>query len=181
MKDTSILMIAAIFKNAVCDVIERSCKLSIEASKTAQMVPAIEISKDLGSFVSFSGDYGGLMVLNFDGDAALELVIASLKKMGMPKEDIPTFHLADDVISSIGELTNHIIGKARLDMQTKFELTARTNIPAVVPVTTPIGLMFKGASIEGNQCVRVAFHTPENHRFHMELTIEPTLFANLPE
>jgi len=41
--------------------------------------------------------------------------------------------------------------------------------------------MFKGASLGGNQCVRVSFRTPENHYFHMELTVESTLFTELPE
>lgn len=181
MENTSILNIADIFRKATMEVIERSCNLKLISSKTAQIISTIEISKDVGSFVSFNGNYGGLMVINFDGDAALEIASANLRSMGLPDEEIPTYHLADDVISTIGELTNHIVGKARTNMETKYDLIARSNIPAVVPVTVPIGLVIKGPSVEGSQCVRLVFRTPQNHHFHMEICSETALFQDLPD
>ncbi len=181
MQKTSILLVAHVFQKAACEVISRSCSMEVTVAKTAQIIPSIEISKDIGAFVTFSGNYSGVMVINFTGDAALELVTSSLVAMGMPEEDIPSHHLADDVLSSIGELTNHIIGKARADMKTEYDLVAHANIPAVVPVTAPIGLVFKGNGLEGYSCIRLAFSTPQNHHFHMEITLEPALFEKLPE
>ena len=175
--ETSILEIAGVFGSAIKNVIERSCHLKISIAKTAQFIPTIQLSEDIGTFVSFSGNYNGLMVLNFTGEAALELVTASLKVMGMPEEDIPTHYMADDVRGSLGELVNHIIGKARTDIQQEYELIAHATIPAVVPITTPIGLYFKASTAATHPCVRLSLRTPGNHRLHMELTIEPTLFV----
>ncbi|MBF0279397.1 MAG: DUF3334 family protein [SAR324 cluster bacterium] len=179
MSETSILLVAEIFKKSIQEVIARSCNLDVPAAKTAQIIPNVGISKEIGSFVSFDGDYSGLMVLNFEGEAALEIVTTSLKVMGMPAEDIPSHYLSDDVVNTIGELTNHIIGKARTTMQSTYDLTAHSNIPAVVPVTAPIGLVFKAATLDGNSCVRIVFRTPQNHHFHMEMTTEPSLFVPL--
>ncbi|MBF0238479.1 MAG: DUF3334 family protein [SAR324 cluster bacterium] len=178
--NTSILTIASIFKDALKEVIERSCQLKVSVSKTAQFIPGIQLSEDIGAFVNFWGNYKGLMVLNFSGDAALELVTAALRNMGMPEDEIPTHYMSDDVRGALGELVNHIIGKARTDIQNKFELVAHATIPAVVPITTPIGLYFKTTtSSDGHPCVRLSIRTPQNHRFHMELTTEPTLFTTL--
>lgn len=177
--DTSILKIAEVFQKAAIETIARSCHVAVTVSKTAQLIPAVEISKQVGSFVSFTGNYNGLMVINFEGETALELVSASLRAMGMPESEIPGHALADDVLSSIGELTNHIVGKARNSMQQKYDLVARSNIPAVVPVTTPIGLVFKGGGLEESECVRLSFRTPNNNQFHMEICSEPAQFVEL--
>ncbi|MGK5093080.1 DUF3334 family protein [Deltaproteobacteria bacterium TL4] len=178
--ETSILHISKIFRNAIINIIERSCQFKISASKTAQFVPSIQLSEQIGTFVSFHGNYGGLMVINFSGDAALEIVQASLKTMGMPEEDIPTHYMSDDVRNSLGELVNHIIGKARTDIQVHYELTAQATIPAVVPITTPIGLFFEKVASVDNPCIRLSFYTPGKNRFQMELTMEPSRFVNLP-
>lgn len=177
---TSILPVAGIFAKAAREVIERSCQLDIAVGKTAQFISTIQISEDIGAFVSFNGNYSGLMVMNFEGDAALELVTSSLKTIGMPDDEIPSHYMADDVRNSIGELVNHIIGKVRTKIQEKYDLAAKATIPAVLPIATPIGLYFKTATSEGHPCVRIVFRTPGNHRFHMELTMEPSLFINLP-
>lgn len=179
MVNTSILPIANLFGKAVQEMIQRSCRLHLHQSKTAQFISAIQISEDLGAFVSFHGNYNGLMVMNFEGNAALEIVQESLITLGMPKEEIPSHYTSDDVRSSIGELVNHIIGKARTMVQHEYDLVAHATIPAVVPVTNPIGLIFKTALTEPHPCIRLSYHTPKSHRFHMELTLEPMLFASL--
>lgn len=174
MKETSILTVATITGQAIRETILKSCKLDVVPAKTSQFIPSVQICEDLGAFVSFSGNYNGLLVINFEGAAALEVVAANLRTMGIPESEIPTHFMADDVRNTIGELVNHIIGKARNIVQTKFDLVATATIPAVVPVTTPIGLVFR--TNDSYPCVRIAFRTPGHHRFHMELAMEPTLF-----
>ncbi len=179
MEESSILLVADLFSKAARDIILRFCSVEVTVAKTAQFIPTVQISGDLGSFVSFDGDYSGLMVLNFSGTTALELVVASLKAMGMPDDDIPHHHQADDVVNSLGELTNHIIGRARTNVQNQYDLIAHATIPAVVPVNKPIGLVFKSTSAEETPCIRISFRTPKNNHFHMELALEQTRFASL--
>ena len=178
-KRSSILQVANIFAQSVQEVVARFCQMEVTHAKTAQFIQSIQISNDIGSFVSFFGDYKGLMVLNFAGDAALELVTASLNAMGMPASEMPSHFLSDDVINSIGELTNHIIGKSRTNVQNEYDLASQANIPAVVPVHTPIGLVFKDGTNSGYECVRIPFRTAANNSFYMELTMEPAIFVSM--
>ncbi len=178
--ETSILAVSSLFGKAVQDVIKSFCHLEVVVGKNAQFLSTIQISEDIGAFVSFNGNYSGLMVMNFEGDAALEIVNSSMKAMGMPEDEIPTHFMADDVRSSIGELVNHIIGNARAKIQEEYDLSAHATIPAVLPIATPIGLFFKTSVSEGHSCVRLVFRTPGGHRFHLELTMESSRFVELP-
>lgn len=178
--DSTILSISALFAKAVQEVIQNFCQLEVVIGQNAQFLSTIQISEDLGAFVSFHGNYSGLMVMNFEGDAALELVVSSMRAMGMPDDEIPTHYMADDVRNSIGELVNHIIGSVRAKIQDEYDLSAQATIPAVIPVSIPIGLFFKSTVGEGQSCVRLVFRTPGNHRFHLELTIETSEIARLP-
>jgi CheY-specific phosphatase CheX len=178
--ETSILQISNIFGKAVLEVIKKFCHLEVIVGKNAQFLSTIQISEDIGAFVSFNGNYSGLMVMNFEGNAALELVDSSMRAVGMPEDEIPSHYMADDVRSSIGELVNHIIGNARAKVQEEYDLSAKSTIPAVLPIATPIGLFFKSSISEGHACVRLVFRTPENHRFHLELTMESSQIVELP-
>lgn len=178
--ESSILAVSGLFAKAVEEVIKNFCQIEIVTGKNAQFMSTIQISEDIGTFVSFTGNYGGLMVMNFEGDAALELVTSSMKAMGMPEEEIPTHYMADDVRNSIGELVNHIIGNARARIQEEYDLSANATIPAVIPVSTPIGLFFKTTLTEGQSCIRLVFRTPENHRVHLEFTMESNQIVELP-
>ena len=91
------------------EVLKSSCKLDVVIRKSAQLLSTIQISEDMGAFVSFTGNYSGLMVLNFEREAALEIVRSSMQAMGLPEDEIPTHYMADDVRSSIGEFVNHVI------------------------------------------------------------------------
>ncbi len=178
--DTSILAVSGLFAKAVQEVIKNFCQVEIVVGKNAQFLSTIQISEDIGAFVSFYGNYSGLMVMNFEGDAAMELVNSSMKAMGMPDDEMPSHYMADDVRNSIGELVNHIIGSVRAKIQDEYDLSAHATIPAVLPVSLPIGLFFKSSISEGQSCVRLVFRTPENHRFHLELTMESSHIVELP-
>lgn len=178
--ETSILPVSALFAKAVQEVCKNFCQLEVTVGKNAQFLSTIQISEDLGAFVSFHGNYSGLMVMNFEGDAALELVNSSMKAMGMPEDEIPSHYMADDIRNSIGELVNHINGNVRAKIQEEFDLSANATIPAVIPVSIPIGLFFKSTINEGQSCVRMVFRTPSNYRFHLELAMESSHFAELP-
>lgn len=175
--NSSVLEMAQLFGETVRDVISRSTGLDIQMSRSAQLVPTIRLAEDIGSFVSFFGNYSGLMVMNFQGPAALEIVAASLRQMGMDEDEIPQHHEAEDVRNAIGELTNHCIGMARIAMQKRYDVSADASIPAVVPLTGLYRLELKAVMRQNDPCVRVVFTTPGHARFHMELCLEATQFV----
>jgi len=179
-EESSIFAVSSLFAKAVREVLKNFCQLNVVVGKNAQFLSTIQISEDIGAFVSFNGNYSGLMVMNFEGEAALEIVSSSMKAMGMPEDEIPSHYMADDVRSSIGEFVNNIIGNARAKIQEEYDLSATATIPAVLPIATPIGLFFKSSITKGHDCVRLVFRTPGNHRFHLELTMESSQFVELP-
>jgi len=172
MHQSSVIEFGSIFSKATKDIIKISTGLNIHISSTFQSVPNIMIAGDIGSFVSFKGDYNGIMVMNFSGESALEIVQSYLKMMGMPEQDIPVNYTSDDVRSNIGEIVNQIIGKSRQMVQNKYDLASKANIPAVVPITTPIGLMLETAQMETHECLRISLSTPSTNRFYIELSLE---------
>ena len=176
----SMLSVSSLFAEATQEIIEKFCKIEVKVGKNAQFLSTVQISEDIGAFASFHGNYSGLMVLNFEGEAALELVASSMRSMGMPESEVPSHYMADDVRGTIGELVNNIIGDARVKIQNKFDLSATATIPAVLPIATPIGLVFKSSSTDGNVCIRLVFTTPESHRFHLELNMEGSQIVALP-
>lgn len=178
---SAILIVGKIFSNAAREVIQAATGLEIQISHTVQKVKNVQITEDIGGFVSFAGDYNGILVMNFQAEAALEIAQAYLRMMGMPEEEIPTHHHADDLRSNIGEIINQIIGKGRQMVQEKFNLVARSNTPAVVPVTIPIGMMLESSQLANNDCIRISFSTTSLRRFHMEISMESTEFIRLAD
>jgi len=171
MHKSSVIEFGSLFSKAAKEIIKVSTDLNIHVSKTYQNVPNIMIAGDIGAFVSFKGDYNGIMVMNFSGESALEIVQAYLKMMGMPEGDIPVHYTSDDVRSNIGEVVNQIIGKTRQMIQIKYDLASKANIPAVVPITTPIGLTLETAQTETHDCLRISLSTPSSNRFYIELSL----------
>lgn len=176
---SSILIVGKIFSNAAKEVIQAASGVEIQVSPTVQRIKNVQITKDLGAFVSFAGDYNGIMVVNFDGEAALEIAQEYLKTMGLTDDDIPSHYHSDDVRSQVGELVNQIIGKGRQQVQDKFNLVAKSNTPAVVPVTIPIGLVLESSELQINDCLRISFSTGKMHRFHIEISMENSEFIKL--
>ncbi|VAX16706.1 hypothetical protein MNBD_NITROSPINAE02-1628 [hydrothermal vent metagenome] len=172
-RPTSTLDFVRIFSVSIRDLIQNATGKPIHVSKSAMQVRGVQISGDIGAFVSFSGDYSGIMVFNFDGPAALEIVSNSLLRLGLPQEDVPTHSGSDEVRNNIGELLNQVIGRCRSQVEEKFDLSAKANIPAVVPISVPISLTMVTKDTTSLECVRVPFSTSKRNKFYMELALEP--------
>lgn len=179
MPESSVIEFSTFFSKATQDTIKTATGLEINVSNTYQRIQHIMIAGDIGSFVSFKGDYNGILIMNFSGDAAIEIVSAYLKTMEMPDKDIPKDHTSEDVRNNIGEIVNQIIGRCRQLIQQRYDLSAKANIPAVVPITTPIGLTLESALTEGQECVRVSMSTPSSNRFYIELSMEPSQLVEI--
>lgn len=179
MFKSSLIEFSKLFSKAAMETIKTATGLKIHESNTYQRIPNIKIAGDVGSFVSFKGDYNGILIMNFSGDSAIEIVTAYLKTMGMPAEDIPANHTSDDVRNNIGEIINQIVGKCRHSIQNRYDLAATASIPAVVPITTPIGLVLETTHGEEQECVRVSLSTPSSNRFYIELSMESAQLVEL--
>ncbi|MBI5813991.1 MAG: DUF3334 family protein [Nitrospinae bacterium] len=178
MAKTSTLDFVRVFSTGVRDLVQGQTGKAVQVSKSAMHVTGIQITGDIGAFVTFNGDYSGIMVLNFEGGAALEIVQDTLSRLGLPKEDIPTHFSNDEVRNNIGEFCNQAVGRCRTMIQDKFDLSARANIPAVVPITVPIALSMVAKEPKDMECVRISFTTVKRNKFYMELAFEP--FLSMP-
>jgi len=176
---TSTLEFVKLFSAGVKNIIERSTGKNVHVSRTAMKVSGVQVAGRIGAFVAFNGDYNGIMILNFEGDAALEIVGDSLLNMGLQEEDVPKHVGSDEVRQNIGELTNQCVGKCRSMVEEKYDLSSFANIPAVVPITVSISLTMVSKEPANLECVRVCFTTEKRNKFYMELALEPFTEMNL--
>jgi CheY-specific phosphatase CheX len=177
---SAILDFARIFGDTICDIVRRSSGLTVQMSGTAQYVPGPRLSGDIASFVTFHGDYSGLLVLNFEGQSALEITQAILGRAGLTGGDLPQHFASENARGALGELTNQVVGHARQSIQKRWDLSADANIPVVVPLTGLNGLELHAGGWGEEQCIRLGLRTPGQRRFHLELALEASSPVALP-
>jgi hypothetical protein len=177
---SSILDFARQFGETTAEIILKSAALPVQFSATAQYVPFPRLTGDLACFVTFHGDYSGLLVLNFEGPSALELTHAILARAGLGRHELPSHWATENARGAIGELTNQIVGHARQAIQKRWDLSADANIPVVVPLQGLRGLELHAGGWGEEQCIRLGFRTPGQKRFHIELALEAAAPVALP-
>ena len=59
--------------NSVVRVLNVATQSKLHFSAMVQRITKIGLKPDIGCFVLFDGGFSGLVVLNFDGDTALEI------------------------------------------------------------------------------------------------------------
>ena len=170
--------ISRIFCEATKETLEKSTDCDIYFSSTIQKVPMIHMRPEIGSFVQFSGDYSGLMIMNFSAGAAMAIYRNSMLKMGFPEEELSSEYTADEVSDSIGELINQIIGRVRSLIEAQYGLVAHNTQPKAIALTTSINLSIEASDYEQDQCRRLSFHI-DGHSFHIELSMERTEFITM--
>ena len=172
---------AKILGAATIDVLTSGSKIQVSFSPTIQKIPAIYMKPDIGCFVQFSGDYSGLLILNFSEEAAMSYYREYMLFMGMSEDDLTNNPKSDEVIDSIGELANQIIGRTRQMVQQEFDLAAYNNIPKAMSLVETIMLCVSNIPIEEGQCRRLSFKIDRKASFHIEFCIEPTEFISVQE
>jgi len=80
--------LTAIALQAVKEVLEANTKIPVKASSTIQKVPKVSVKPEIGCFVPFTGDYSGLVVMNFSAGAAMLLYRSYMMTMGLPEEEL---------------------------------------------------------------------------------------------
>jgi len=170
--------VSKIMCQATKEVLETSTGKSIVYSNTIQKIPRVHLKPEIGCFVLFNGDYSGLMIMNFDAKAALEIYKTSMMKMGLPEEDLAIEYTADEVVDSIGELINQVIGKVRSQVENQYGLVATNTQPKAIALNSAIILSIDGHDVSRDFCRRLSFKIG-NFPFHIELSLEQTEFIAL--
>ncbi len=168
-------VIANIFSQAIKKTLEKSTKKNIRYSMTFQAIPKVSLKPEVGCFVMFSGDYSGLVVMNFTADAAMNLYRSYMINMGLPESDLAKECTSNEVIDTMGEMTNQVMGRAMSMVESKYELTSYCGQPKALALNNSITLT---PEMDYQTNRRVSFSLGTN-RFHMELALEKTQFITV--
>ncbi len=168
----SIDEISKIFLTTAQATLDATTKQEITYSSTIQRIPKISMKPDLTCFVQFNGDYNGLVVLNFSGDAAFEIYKSYMKAMGMPKEELASTVASPEVSDAIGEITNQIMGHLVKEIEDKFNLNAVFGQPKALTLNSAITLVIDSDYRENR---RLSFKIG-NYSFRAEIAMEHTEF-----
>ncbi len=172
---STIDVIAEIFCEAAKKTLSKSTKKEIKYSQTIQIIPEVNLKPDIGCFVQFSGDYNGLVVFNFTADAAMELYRSYMAAMGMPENELARDFTSVEVVDTMGEMTNQVMGKAMQMVEAKYDLTSFFGQPKALALNSAITLT-PGLDYQDNR--RMVFNL-ETHRFYIELALEKTEFVSI--
>ena len=169
--------ISEILCKAAKSVLKASTQKNVNYSSTIQSIPKIAMKPEIGCFVQLSGDYNGLFVANFSGDAALNIYKSYMTSMGIPEDELSKDYHSNEVLDSIGEIVNQIMGKFMKNVAEAFELSANCGQPKVIALNSAITLKIDADFSENR---RLSFNI-ENHHFIFEVSMEKTEFIILPE
>jgi CheY-specific phosphatase CheX len=157
---------------AVKEVFEINTRKEISYSRTILKVPKVSLRPKIGCFVQFSGDYNGLVVMNFSGEAALTLYTSYMTAMGVPEDELAKEYTSVEVADSIGEMVNQIMGKLTRLVEDRFDLSTACGQPKALALNSAIILTIDTDYKENR---RIAF-TVQKQKFYLELAMESTKF-----
>ncbi len=167
--------IGVIFAQAVKKTIEKATKQKIKFSKTFISIPKVSLKPEVGSFVQFSGDYNGLVIINFTAEAAMTLYRNYMLTMGLPESDLAKESTSSEVVDTIGEMTNQMMGRCMRMVETKYDLTSYFGQPKALSLNTAITL---SPDLDYQDNRRLSF-TVANDHFHMEMALEKLQFITV--
>lgn len=170
--------ISRIFCEKTKEVLDSITGKNITFAKTIQKVSVIHLRPDVGCFVLFDGDYSGLLIMNFSSDAAMAIYKSQMLKMGIPEEELAIEYTADEIVDSIGEIINQIIGSVRREIESQYELAATNTQPKAIALTSSIILTIAAPEMEKDLCRKLSFKI-DGHAFHIEVSMEKTEFIKM--
>ncbi|MEA2082763.1 MAG: DUF3334 family protein [Thermodesulfobacteriota bacterium] len=174
---STIDIISGIFCQATKKTLEKSTKKLIKYSDTIQSIPKISLKPELGCFVQFNGDYNGLIVINFTADAAMNIYRNYMITMGLPEGDLAKNFTSSEVVDTMGEMTNQVMGRAMRMIESKYGLCSSFGQPKSLALNNAITLT---PELRYSDNRRMVF-TIETGRFTIELSMEKTEFISLNE
>lgn len=165
----------------LCEAVERvltACtQKKVTYSPTIQSIPKITMKPDIGCFVMISGDYNGLLVMNFSGNAALSIYKSYMISMGLPENELSSHFTSNEVTDNIGEMVNQIMGEFMRRVAETYMLIAYCGQPKVLALNSAITLTID-SDYRDNR--RISFSI-DHDRFQLELALEQTEFITLPK
>jgi len=170
--------IAKILSYATKEVLESATGSEITYSPTVQKIHDIHLKPDIGCFVQFYGDYSGLFIMNFTGEASFELYKQAMIFMGLPEDELAVKHNSEEVVNFIGELVNQITGKVRQMIEKKYGLTSRSNQPKAIAISSAIKLSI-ATQLNRPKSRKLSFKTADLRSFYIEMSMEETEFIQL--
>ncbi len=167
---------ANILCKAAQKVLSTSTQKDIEYAPTIQSIQKIAMKPEVGCFVQLTGDYNGLFVANFSGSAAINIYRSYMISMGLPEDELVNAFNSNEVLDSIGEIVNQIMGEFMREVGERFGLTASSGQPKVISLNSAITLTLDADHSENR---RLSFNIESNH-FLFEIAMEKTEFIALP-
>lgn len=164
--------------NSVTRVLNMATQTKIHYSAMVQRITKIGLKPDIGCFVLFDGGFSGLVVLNFAGDAALEIYEKYMLSMGMPKSELATVFTSDEVANILGELMNQIVGDFTGKVRRELQTNITQNQPKMLVLTKQV-MLSVDTPLDRPEMRRVSFFTESNNIFYLELAIDRTEFIKL--
>jgi len=135
---------------------------------------------DIGCFVLFDGGFSGLVVINFNAAAAMEIYRDYLLSMGMSESDLATVHTSDEVANVMGELMNQIVGEFTGKVRTSLQTSITQNQPKMLAINKQV-LISVDTNLDRPQARRVTFNTESNNIFYLELAMDKTEFIQIQD
>ena len=164
--------------NSVTRVLGVATHSQIHYSGMVQRISKTCLRPDIGCFVLFDGGFSGLVIINFSGQAAMELYANYLLNMGMSKDDLVSSYTSDEVSNVMGELMNQVVGdftgKVRRELQTHIT----QNQPKMLVLNKQVQLSVD-ANLDNPEARRVTFYTAGGNIFYLELAVDSTEFIKL--
>ena len=179
--DTAFVTTEDIFRiliHSVQSVMASAIHDDITFSPMIQEVEKTCLKPDIGCFVLFSGDFTGLIVLNFSEDSAMEIYKKYMMSMGMPEEELTSSYTADEVANSLGELMNQCIGRFRVNLEQETSIFVCQNQPKMLVITEAVEIAIE-ASIDKPKLRKISYKTGGGNRFYMEVSLGKIRFYPL--
>ena len=164
--------------DSVTKVLTMATHSQIHYSAMVQRISKTCLKPDIGCFVLFDGGFSGLVILNFSGQAAMEIYESYMLSMGIPKDGLASSFTSDEVGNVMGELMNQIVG----DFTGKIERELQTHVTQSQPKMLTLNKQVRisvDTNLDRPQARRVSFYTEKNNIFYMELAMDKTEFIQL--
>jgi len=174
-KKSTLNELAELLAETAGEVLGLNTGVQIKIAPTLQKISFVSLRPDIGAFLEFTGDYNGLLCMNFTKEAALELYQQAMRNLGLPEEEIARDYFSDEVINFVGEMVNQIIGNFRKKVEKKYGLIARNNQPRAIPLSHTI-TMYLETFLNNSQARKISLRTPSGHSFYIEFALEQTEF-----
>jgi len=165
-------IVAEIFSQATKKILEKSTGQKISYSPTLQDIPKVRLCPDIGCFVQFNGDYSGLVVMNYNANAAMSVYKNYMLNMGLPENELAKESTSTEVVDTIGEITNQIMGRSVYLVENKYQLSSYFGQPKSLALNSAITLT---PDLYYHESRRISFSIGTS-RFYMELSLEKTEF-----